>query len=440
MRFLLYLSVCVAGTGAAPSQAQRAAAQDLEQRLEQVVDLPTAEQRRQAARSLAASLETRLDDLLTATANFGVFEPLPPGVSTHEVALRVESATELTSLALYVPARYDPTKPAPALLAAHGTGGNGDQMLPMWRAIADQTGMLVLAPSESKANDGYHFSQRERDVALASLRWLRRRANVDENAIFVTGISRGGHLAWDLALRHPDVFAGIAPMIGGPRITIQDGQNNLRYAENVARLPIRDLQGAQDDEALVWSVRLIFEKLAKFGANDARLVLHPDLGHWFDFEAVDWAEFFTTHRREPRPELVVRASARKREGRAFWVEVTEYAPSVDENFTPKVSEMKWAGMSAVERRTFLVAEAERRTSRLQIQRANVGKFSATSQGVRSFRVLLTRDDFDAKKDVVLSWNGDTVERRLRPSAHVLLEEFAEHFDRTFLPVAELEVR
>jgi dienelactone hydrolase len=312
-------------------------------------------------------------------------------------------------------------------------------MAAMWGRIARDAGLVVLAPSEAGANDGYHFSERERLAALAALRWVRRRVNVDENKVFATGVSRGGHLAWDLALRHPELFAGIAPMIGGPRITISQGQNNLRYVENVARLPIRDLQGAKDDPALVASVQLAFEKLRSFGASDAQLFLHPDLGHSFDMKAVDWKAFFASVRRGPRPERVVRAAAKEDEGRAFWLEVTAFSPSVDETFVPEVSELKWAGMSEDERRRYLVAQCEQRTARLEVQRYGVGRFSGRSTGVKRFRLLLTSDDFDSKQDLELTWNGDVTKKRLRASSTVLLAEFAERFDRTFLPVAELEV-
>ena len=50
-----------------------------------------------------------------------------------------------------------------------------------------------------------------------ALRWARRTANIDEDAIFLGGASRGGHLTWDVALRWPDVYAGLVPCIGGPR-------------------------------------------------------------------------------------------------------------------------------------------------------------------------------------------------------------------------------
>lgn len=415
-------------------------ADDLAARLASVVDQPSAAARKAAAIELARSCGGKLDELFAAARNFGVFETRPGGSRVERAPLPVGGKTEETELHLCVPDGYDASVPAPLVLAFHGTGGGGAQMLALWSAVARESGVLVLAPSEAGANDGYHFSERERLAALAALRWMRRRFNVDENRIFATGVSRGGHLAWDLALRQPDLFAGIAPMIGGPRITIQNGQNNLRYVENVASLSIRDLQGAKDDPALVASVQLAFEKLKTLGARDAQLFLQPEHGHWFDLDAVDWKAWFASARREPSPTRVVRSAAREDEGRAFWAEITAYSPSVDETFVPEVSELKWAGMSEDERRRQLAALADLRTARLEIRRDGPGRFSARSDKVKRFRVLLEAADLGAKGDFELSWNGDTTKKRLRPTANVLLAEFAERFDRTFLPVAELEIR
>jgi poly(3-hydroxybutyrate) depolymerase len=412
---------------------------DLVAELERAVDQPTAAERRQAAIALASRCAGRVEDLEAAARAFGRFEALESGMSKVTASLRVGDAVEETELVVYVPSGYDPGKAAPAVLAFHGTGGRGREMASMWRDEAERAGALLLAPSEAGANEGYAFSERERLAALAALRWLRRRANVDENAVFATGVSRGGHLAWDLALRYPDLFAGIAPMIGSPRITIQRGQNNLRYVENVAHLSIRDLQGERDDPALVASVRTAFEKLAKLGARDARLFLQPEHGHSFDPKAVDWPELFSA-RRDPSPRRVVRASARKGEGRASWLEVLDHSPSVDETFTPKISQLGWAQLDEDGRLAYLESEAEQRTARIQAERAGVGRFSASSKGVKRFRLLLAREDFDAGRAVEVAWNGDTLRVRPKPSPGVLLEDFVERFDRTFVPVAEIEVR
>jgi len=406
--------------------------------LETMVELPTPSARRKAASALARAHD--VDELLAAARAFGRFEPAEIGMSLQTVPLRVGKQTEATELHLFVPAAYDPDVPAPLLLAFHGTGGSGRGMLPQWRAVADAVGMLVVAPSEAGENEGYRFEERERLSALAALRWARRRFNVDENRVFATGISRGGHLAWDLALRFPDRFAGIAPMIGGPRLATQRAQNNLRYVENVAQLPIRDLQGAKDDPGLVFNLELAFERLTALMAPDAELILHPELGHWFDMGAVDWEDFFTTRRRDARPMRVVRMAARKDEGRAFWVEVTRYGPSVKEEFRLKVTQSKWKQLDDEGRRRYLAEQADQRTARLELRRAGRNHFDARGTGVKEFRLLLTSDDFDPDQEVVVEFNGGRKKQRPRPSSHVLLAEFCERFDRTFLPVAELKIR
>src|SRR5204863_2895843 len=140
-----------------------------------------------------------------------------------------------------------------------------------WMGVADAASLLVVAPTEAGPNEGYRFTERERRAGLAAVRWARRRFNVDENRIYVAGVSRGGHMAWDLALRHPDVFAAVVPMIGGPRATTAGGQNNLRFVENLVPTSIRDLMGAKDDARAVRDVRLAFARLKTLAAKDAVL-------------------------------------------------------------------------------------------------------------------------------------------------------------------------
>jgi hypothetical protein len=39
----------------------------------------------------------------------------------------------------------------------------------------------------------------------------------------------------------------------------------------------------------------------------------------------------------------------------------------------------------------------------------------------------------------VTWNGRTRQRKLKASKRVLLQDFAERFDRTFLPVAKFKI-
>jgi len=408
--------------------------------LDAAVDQPDAAARRKAALALAQRDDVELDALLAALRGFAPRKAREgAGTRDEEVACDAGGRTLTLSVTVHVPEGLDPARPAPLLLALHGAGGDGRQEAARWRDVADALGMLVLAPTEGAGNEGYRFSVEERAEALAALRWARRHFNVDENRVHVTGVSRGGHLTWDLALRHPDLFASLAPMIGGPRLDPSHGQNNLRFAENVAHLPIRDLQGEEDDPRLLFNLRLLFARLQKAGATDARLLTFPGLGHDFDFGAVDWRAFFPAAQRDPRPARVVRLCADAREGRAFWAEITKTAGNIREDVVPKVRAAEWNALDDAGRRRFMEEEAEKRTARLEAEMVAPGEFVVKSEGVRAFRLLLDAEMFDPGAPVKVTWNGRVRTRTLKPSKAVALTDFVERFDRTFLPVTEFKV-
>lgn len=413
-----------------------ASAQDLRAELERAVDLPSPKERSVAATELA-KLDVPLEEWRAAMRAFGTFADAEPGVVRETVPLLVGAEVEETELFVYVPVGYDPATPAPLLLALHGTGGSGRNLWRMWRDTADALGMLVLCPSEAGRNEGYAFSQRERLSALEAVRWVRRRYNVDENRVHVTGISRGGHMAWDLALRYPDRFATVAPMIGGPRLTIVGGHNNLRYLENAAHLPIRDLQGSGDDPHLLHNLHFAFERLAKWKA-DAELVEFPELGHDFELDAVDWVAFLGGAVRDPLRERVVCTEAGKMQLRSGWVQVIRVTDDVEEEFTPRVSS-GFRGYSDEKQLRTIQKLVDAKTARLEVKRKAPGRFEAKGTGVASFSLRLQPEDLSRKGDIRVKFDKSRT-YEVTPSARVLLLEFVERFDRTFLPVAEVFVR
>jgi len=415
------------------------AADDLAAAVERAVDLPDPAARAKAADALAKRPGVTVDALLPVLRAFGRFRPKDPGIH-HEVAAlrdgRVEVPSEIT---VYVPPGYDPAKAAPLLMAFHGAGGRGEDMPGMWKGTADALGMIVVAPSDMGPNGGYEYSSEERALALSALRWARRTFHVDENRIHAAGVSRGGHLVWDLVLRHPDLFASAAPMIGGPRISNGKGENNLRFLENVVHLPIRDLQGSGDHPLLLASLRFAFDRLAGWRAEDAKLIEFPDLGHAFDFGAVDWTEFLGNARRDPGRDRVVRCTLDGAEGRAFWAEVQDVGRGAKTEIVLTVDPKAWEAMDEVEKREYHTRHAERLTARLFVHRKGPGVYAASGRHVDRFRLLLPEDAFTPGEPVVVSLNGRTT--RVRPAAdpRVLLRDFVERFDRTWLPVAAVEI-
>jgi dienelactone hydrolase len=426
-------------TGNQPAP-DRTAQDALQSELAKIVAVASPVERRVAADALAKRSEWKLDQLRAAMRVFGTFRAETPGRSRVDIPLWTGKALEKTPLHLYVPKGYDPKKPAPLLVIGHWTGGTGDRASPGWIGFAEQTGALLLAPSEAGANGGWAFSIRERESALAAIRYMRLRFNVDESRIWCTGVSRGGHMAWDLALRYPDLFAAIAPMIGGPRIKRVQGQNNIRYVENLVDLPIRDLQGSKDDKYLVANLRLAFKRLKELKARDAKLIEFPKLGHAYDINAVDWVKFFGNARRNPRPERVLRMMATQRETRSFWIEVLEKDKSRVKVVPQIPASAAFNRMDDKGQREYVARAVERRTARLEAKILGKGKFMAKAKYVRKFRILLEPDMFDPKKRVLVRYKARDRRFKVTLSKQVLCREFADRFDRTFLPVAEVVVR
>jgi len=420
-----------------------------------VLFAPQQPEPEQLAAALAAAVDTatpaerlaQVNELLTRSSDvdtwldvcrsFGTFEQLPAGLLEEKLDLQVLDQVEQTEVFLYVPKRYDPGKPAPLLIWLHGSGGSGAQQHLHWQRVSEQLGMLVLAPTEP-IETVYAKTPRERASVLAALRWARRKANVDENGVFVGGWSRGGHMAWDLALRFPDRFAGLAPCVGGPRIELGPG-NNIRYLENVRHLPIRDLQGSRDDERLLMNLRLAFQQLKKWKSKDAQFVEFPELGHSAKLDAVDWAQFFAK-RREPWPRKVVRLSAEPSEARNGWLELTGLRRKVQVDAQPQVAAGRWQRMNEVQKREYLIKALQGYTARVQVEDKGKGRFVAEGSGVTRFALLLRAEQLGKAGKVEVRLKRSKPIRKVgKPSARVLLQHFVEHFDRTRLPVVRIDV-
>ena len=102
-----------------------AVAQDpLSAELARAVDLATPKQRRAAALELAARKDVTLDRWLAAVRAFetsGTFGAMPTGPKNYIVSMRVLRKVEKTKITVYVPTKYRPGRPAPLMIASHGT-------------------------------------------------------------------------------------------------------------------------------------------------------------------------------------------------------------------------------------------------------------------------------------------------------------------------------
>jgi len=187
---------------------------------------------------------------------------------------------------------------------------------------------IVAAPL-ARGTAGYQGIP-EQDV-YDMLADIESRFSIDENRIYLTGLSMGGGGTVWLGLTRPDIWAALAPCCPAP----PDGSVDL--AGNALNLPVHLFTGDKDflhKTALDWK--------AKFEASTPRFdyTEYPGIGHnsweyaYKDGFIFDWFSQFT---RDPYPAEVKFSTKWFKYDKAYWVRIDNLTPgilsTIDAKFT-----------------------------------------------------------------------------------------------------------
>ncbi|RLG69727.1 MAG: hypothetical protein DRO11_07295, partial [Methanobacteriota archaeon] len=192
-----------------------------------------------------------------------------------------------------------------------------------------------------------------------------KRFNIDEDRVYLTGHSMGGHGTWHIGLHHADRFAVIAPSAGwtsfylytpfflrkshiyAPPKLLSIWEAAMRpdkvplYAENALNLPIYILQGRDDDEVPPFHPRLMATILGKLGYEFVYEEV-PEKKHWWDLEGVEGTacmnypgmmEYMRDKTRNTKPSRVVfRMVDPSINNRLYWVRIDEQDRLYEDTF------------------------------------------------------------------------------------------------------------
>ncbi len=124
--------------------------------------------------------------------------------------------------------------------------------------------------------------------ALRILRLLIKKYNIDEDRVYVEGLSNGGHGLYEAIKRAPWLFAAAIPMSA-----IDDGFINAHgMASATAHIPLWIFQGGYDVNPLPSKTKRYIQQFTSAGAS-VRYTLYPELGHGTWNKAFGEPEFFS---------------------------------------------------------------------------------------------------------------------------------------------------
>lgn len=250
---------------------------------------------------------------------------------------------------LYLPRNYDAKRRYPLVMSLHGaysnhrlnlrrvfgrgnrTGETDAEASRYWPVFRDVD--FIVASPLSRGTMGYKGIA-EKDVydVLAD---IKKRFLIDEDRIYLTGLSMGGGGALWLGLTRPDIWAAIAAVCPAATADTQE------LAGNALNIPVKIFQGENDPVVPATETRRWHKRLQEAGVNST-YVEYPGVRHnswdvaYKDGAIFDW---FTQFHRTRFPERVKFASTSYKHGSAYWVRFDELTPgtlaNIDAQFVAK---------------------------------------------------------------------------------------------------------
>jgi ubiquinone/menaquinone biosynthesis C-methylase UbiE/pimeloyl-ACP methyl ester carboxylesterase len=189
----------------------------------------------------------------------------------RQATARLDIQVQVTlNYLLFLPKDYGKKDSWPLMLFLHGAGERGDNLElvkvhgPPKIVETDKDFPFILVSPQSPPKRWWQPSE-----LTALLDDVVAKYKVDEDRVYVTGLSMGGFGTWALAAYTPDRFAAIVPICGG----------GVPYrTRQFPHLPVWAFHGGKDSVVPAERSQEMVEALKKLDGN-AKLTVYPEAGH-----------------------------------------------------------------------------------------------------------------------------------------------------------------
>lgn len=324
-----------------------------------------------------------------------------------------------------VPEDYDPSTPYRVCFYLHGGVNQPDAPRrgdSWWRRFDRFEGVdqISVFPASWRGSLWWQPSQIENLEAI--LDRIKSIYNVDENRVFLFGVSDGGTGVYYFAMKASTPWAAYFPFIGHPAVLSNPstGVRGEMFEANLVNRPLYIVSGETDRLYPASRVRPYVDAFREEGAT---VVFRPLPGghntRWWNAETARIDAFATEHPRDPLPErLSWETDEPALFGRFAWVVIDTL--SGDKRARGVFVHSKPSGRVVIDRRG--------------------NSIEIAADGVRRFTLLLAPDEVDFDEPIQVTTNGAvSFSGQLERSVATLLKWAARDNDRTMLFGAELTI-
>ncbi|MEZ5283334.1 MAG: hypothetical protein R2712_00725 [Vicinamibacterales bacterium] len=362
-----------------------------------------------------------------------------PGRSPVTMRFTASDKTPLEAV-VELPAAYTPARRWPLRVQLHGGVGrpeNADPRPLTPNRLPGEEAIYVQPRAHARA-EWWHLNQYEHIVSL--LDRLKRAYNIDENLVYMTGVSDGATGAYFYAMKLATPFSAFLPLNGNMRVLATPGTraNGQLYAGNMVNTPFFVINGGRDPLYPAASVEPHLRMLQDAGAT-VEYRPQPEAGHdtrWWPNERAAFEQFVRAHPREPHPATLSWETERTDHyNRVRWLVITGLGrrPGDDAGLEDV---NRFAGETPGQRMYARMYPS----GRVDVARRG-NSYEARTRGVTTFSLLLSPDVIDFAQPVTVRVNGAVVFNALvEQDLRTLITWAAQDADRTMLYTAALQIR